>query len=209
MHRSSLCFVALLGLGAAIPLSTARAADSSASYREEINAGLEEIKVFRTTRTARTHGATSFCTDAGFESAAEDNYSLWSLKLDENNSRIEATHVREVGEFRACFGAQAIGKPFSMFAAGTIGGIPWKGNGDCTPMTAQPPVQTVRTFNCNLVISGLPEGYVGGWLTSSTEAPIFGASAAPDAHVRGYLSTSVVVLRLWKKPTADAQAPIG
>lgn len=176
------------------------AADSGASFKEEIGAGLEEIFIFRTTRTARTRGATPFCKDAGFESVAEDVYALWSMKTDTKSGRLSATHVRPVGEFNACFGATAVGKPFSMHARGVVGGVPWTGNGECMPMAAQPPVSTVRTFNCNLALSGLPEGYVGGWGTSSTAAPILGATAPPDAHVRGYLSTSIVILRLWKNP---------
>ena len=46
-------------------------------------------------------------------------------------------------------------------------------------------------------------------MTSSTAAPILGASASPDAHVRGYLSKSVVVLRLWKKRAVMQGRPSG
>jgi hypothetical protein len=66
----------------------------------------------------------------------------------------------------------------------------------------QPPIRTALAFTCRLDLSGLPESYAGGFLVSSTLAPLLGANQPPDAHVPGYLSTSVVTVRLWKK--ADA-----
>ena len=200
MHRRYWALVTLCAVLCAPAVPLASAADSTASFKEEVSAGLEEIFIFRTVRTARVRGATPFCADAGFEPVAEDVYALWSLQTNDKSSRVSATHIRPVGEFRACFGATAVGKPFDMYARGTTGGVAWTGKGECTPMAAQPPVSTVRTFNCNLALSGLPEGYAGGWVTSSTAAPILGATAPPDAHVRGYLSTSIVTLRLWKNP---------
>ena len=203
MKRMPVLFVALWGIVTATPALAARTESPAAAFKEEVSAGLEEIFIFRTTRTARTRGATPFCVDVRFDSASEDHYTLWSMKLNTKTSRVAATHEHPVGEFRACFAALTAGKSFSMYASGTVGGLSWKGNGECLPMSAEPPVSTLRTFNCNLEISDLPDEYAGGLLTSSTAAPVLGASAAPDAHVRGYLSTSVVTLRLWKKSAAE------
>lgn len=69
------------------PATRASAAEAPSSHGEEITAGLEEIMVFRTTRTARTRGATAFCRSAGFDPLAEDQYTLWSLKLESPGSR--------------------------------------------------------------------------------------------------------------------------
>ena len=44
------------------------------------------------------------------------------------------------------------------------------------------------------------EDYAGGWMTSSTLAPVTTPTTPADAHVPGYLSTSLVTLRLWKTP---------
>jgi hypothetical protein len=162
----------------------------------------EEIYVFRTTRTERTRGATPACAAARFESVAEDHYTLWSIATGHNTARVKAADVASVGDFRACFAAATPGRPFGMSAFGSVAGIAWSGYGECTPVVSQPPESTVRAFTCNLTIEGLPEGYDGGWLTSSTVAPVLGASAPADAHVPGYLSTSIVTLRLWKTTTA-------
>lgn len=183
----------------AISFAAAAAEPSvTTSLKEEISAGYEEVFVFRTTRSTRTSGRTPRCESADFESTAEDTYQTWSIKTNSRDSRISKGHVREVGSFQACFGAIARGKPFEMYAVGTVAGIPWRGRGSCVAMDAQPPERAVAAFNCNLAISDLPVGYSGGWLTSSTVAPVLGSSAPPDAHVRGYMSTSIVTLRLWK-----------
>lgn len=62
----------------------------------------------------------------------------------------------------------------------------------------------VRTQDSRIIkdLSGLPDSYVGGSLVSSTLAPLLGANQPADAHVPGYLSTSVVSVRLWRKPDA-------
>ena len=168
------------------------------SFKRETTAGREEIYVFRTARTTRTRGSTPACMEAGFESKAEDFYALWSVALNSMTARVTDGHVKPVGGFTACFGATVPNQPFKMFATGHVGTLHWTGRGECTPMTAQPPEPTVRAFNCNLSLEALPAGFAGGWLTSSTLAPILGATAAPDAHVEGYMSTSLVTLRLWK-----------
>lgn len=175
------------------------------AYKAETTAGLEEIYVFRTSRTTRTRGNTPPCGQAGFESNAEDFYQLWSIAVNAKSSRLTDGHVRSVGGFTACFGALAPNQPFKMFASGDVAQLHWSGRGECVPMSAQPPDIKVRAFNCNLALDQLPDGYASGWLTSSTLAPVLGPTASPDAHVPGYLSTSVVTLRLWKTPGAAAK----
>jgi hypothetical protein len=170
------------------------------SFKHETTAGLEEIYLFRTARTTHTRGSTPACADTGVESRAEDFYALWSIALNSTTARVTDGHVKPVGGFTACFGPAVPNQPFKMFATGDVGRLHWTGRGECTPMLAQPPESTVRAFNCNLVLEGLPNGYVGGWLTSSTLAPILGADAPPDAHVNGYMSTSLVTMRLWTGP---------
>ena len=180
------------------PLAWSQNGGAPDSFRRETTAGREEIYVFRTARTAHTRGSTPACATAGFESRAEDFYTLWSIALDSRTARVTDGHVKPVGGFTACFGATIPNQSFRMFASGDDGSVHWIGRGECTPMSAQPPEPTLRAFNCNLALESLPAGFVGGWLTSSTLAPILGADAPPDAHVKGYMSTSVVTLRLWK-----------
>jgi len=171
------------------------------SIQDEFTAGLEQVFVFRTTRTARTRGATPNCQSAGFESNSEDVYQLWSVRSDAETARVTDAHVKPIGEFHACFGA-ATGQSFPMYATGKMGAIGWTGRGECALVTPQPPEAALRALNCNLKVDELPSGYAGGWLSSSSLAPVLGAAAPPDAHLRGYMSTSVVTLRLWRAPDA-------
>ncbi|HEY8508566.1 MAG TPA: hypothetical protein VIL32_09430 [Steroidobacteraceae bacterium] len=197
-----LVLVATLG---AIPLSQA-ASPTAETFRQEVEAGVEEIFVFRTTRTKRTPGPTPACESAPFPSAAEDHYDLWSIQMRTSDARVIETHNSAVGGFTACFAAPVQGQPLQMHAIGTIAEIPWTGTGQCTPVQSQPPVRTVVAFNCVLNLTSLPESYAGGFLVSSTAAPNLGKGADPAEHVPGYLSTSVVTARFWRKPPAEGNA---
>jgi hypothetical protein len=181
----------------ASPQST-RAADSADAFKQEVSVGLEEIFVFRTIRSEQQQGATPDCAAAPFTSTREDTYDLWSLELRASDSRVIATHRKPVGRFRACFTKLEQGKPLGMYAMGTVGKVSWTGTGECLVTQAQPPVRTVLALNCALNLSDLPQGYSGGFATSSTVAPLLGRDAGPGAHVAGYLSTSVVTIRFWK-----------
>lgn len=168
-------------------------------HAHEVTGGKEEVHVFRTSRTQRVRGSTELCRAAPFESVAEDHYALASFTTDSATSRIDDSHVLPVGEFRACFGAAVTGQPIAMYARGRVGALEWSGRGECSGMPSQPPDRRVVAFNCNLTLDGLPPEYVGGWATSSTLQPVLGADAAADAKVEGYLSTSVVVMRVWRR----------
>jgi hypothetical protein len=193
--------VAICGTALAAP-ALARPTIFAFPHGNTLSTEREEIYVFRTTRTERTRGTTPACATARFESAAEDHYTLWSIATGHSTARVRNADVASVGDFRACFAAATPGRPFGMYAFGTVAGIPWSGYGECARVVSQPPESTVRAYTCNLTIEGLPEGYDGGWLTTSTVAPVLGPTAPADAHVPGYLSTSIVTLRLWKTATA-------
>jgi len=169
-------------------------------YKDEVAAGIEEIFVFRTSRTQHTSGQTSECAAAPFSSANEDFYELWSIQVQAADGRVVNTHLRKVGGFTACLGQLTRGQPLQMYATGTVAQIPWVGVGECLVLMSQPPIRTGIAFTCHLNLSGLPDRYSGGILTSSTLAPFLGKDQPPTAHIPGYLSTSVVTVRLWKKP---------
>jgi hypothetical protein len=181
------------------------ATSAQSSYKDEVRAGIEEIYVFRTTRTAQTRGATPSCATAPFASANQQDFDLWSVDVRAADSRIVNTHKASVGAFTACFSAPAQDHSVQMFATGTVGHIPWVGTGDCIVPKAQPPVRTVATYTCRLDLSGLPEKYSGGFAVSNTLATLL-RDQPPTAHVPGYVSTSIVTLRLWTKPAPDRKA---
>jgi hypothetical protein len=185
------------------PASQARPAQSS--YKQEVRAGVEEIYVFRTTRTQHQSGSTAACASAPFTVANQDYYELWSIESRASDSRITNTHRNDVGGFTACLGQLVKDQPLEMYATGTVAHIPWVGVGECLALKSQPPIRTAIAFTCHLNLSGLPEAYASGFLVSSTLAPFLGKTQDATAHVPGYLSTSVVVLRLWKKPPVAAE----
>ncbi len=184
----------------ALPTATGQPVRTRSAYTEEVRAGLEEIFVFRTTRTQHHQGGAPACASAPFHPVDNDYYALWSIGLQAADSRVVDTHERAVGGFSACFGPLARDRPLEMYATGSVAHIPWTGSGECLVTKAQPPVRTALAFTCRLALSGLPDAYAGGLVVSSTLAPFISKTQSPSAHVPGYLSTSVVVMRLWKKP---------
>ncbi len=192
----------VLLLAGLLPIATGQAAPEQSPYREEVRAGLERIYVFRTIRTEHHSGTTPACASAPFRPVNNDYYELWSIALRAADSRVVATHEHDVGGFTACFGPLERDEPLRMFAVGSIAHIPWTGVGECLLMPSQPPVRTVFAFTCHLMLSGLPQAYAGGFAVSSTLSPLVSKTQPPTAHVPGYLSTSIVVIRLWRKPAA-------
>ncbi len=197
MIRTNVRSVALLA--ALLYLTAARAAQTPSPYVQEVRAGLEEIYVFRTTRTQHHTGTMPACASASFRPANTDYYELWSIALRASDSRVTDTHERKVGGFTACLGPLVLNRPLQMLATGYVAHIPWTGAGECLPLQSRPPVRTALAFTCNLSLSGLPPAYAGGFAVSSTLAPFISKTQPATAHVPGYLSTSVVVIRLWRR----------
>lgn len=187
-------------LVASVLLTSASHADvAQSSYQEEVRRGTEEIYVFRTVRTQHQSGATPACAAAPFTSANQDHYDLWSIALRAADSRVVNTHKSAVGGFTACLSKVLPNQPVEMYATGSVAQIPWIGVGECAVQKAQPPVRTVVAFSCTLALGGLPDTYAEGLAVSSTLAPFLPGNQEPSSHVPGYLSTSVVTIRLWKK----------
>ena len=170
---------------------------------DEVASKAEEIYVFRTIRTRHEQGTTPACAAAPFTSANEDYYELWSIALRSQDSRVVNAREEVVGGFTACLGRLAVGQSVPMYATGSLAHTNWAGTGECIPLKSQPPIHSAVAFTCRLELAGLPAGYVGGSLVSSTLAPLLGRNQPANAHVRGYLSTSVVTVRLWRKTEAS------
>jgi hypothetical protein len=141
---------------------------AQSEYKNEVWAGIEEIYVFRTTRTDLKRGATRACAAAPFASASEQDFDLWSIDVRGADGRVVNTHKSGVGAFTGCFSQPAQDHSLQMYATGTVAHVPWVGVGECIVPKAQPPVRTVAAYTCRLDLSGLPEKYFGGLLVSST-----------------------------------------
>jgi hypothetical protein len=189
---------ALLSYGCASTPATRPADD----YHQEVSADVEEIYILRTVRKEHTRGATPACAAAPFTVANEDLYEVWSMEQRSSDGRVIQTHQELAGSFRICIGPLAAGKPFSIYMETTTGGKHHTGLGECTATSAQPPLKTLLALTCVATASDLPPEYAGGSMVTSTLAPVLGRDQPVDAHVSGYLSTSIIVMRLWKKPKA-------
>jgi hypothetical protein len=187
---------ALLCYGCASTSAVPRSED----YHQEVSADVEEIYILRTVRKEHTRGATPACAAAPFAVANEDVYEVWSMEQRSSDGRLIQTHKQEAGAFRICIGQLAAGKPFDIYTVGNMGGKNQTGLGQCSATAAQPPLKTLLALTCVATASDLPPEYAGGSMVTSTLAPALGRDQPVDAHVPGYLSTSVIVMRLWKKP---------
>jgi len=177
--------------------STARKGDTpDAVYKDEIAAGLEEIYITRTIQTQYIQEATAACAAAPFAAASEQHYDTWTLSLRAADGRVAKTHERLSGEFVACFAPVAPNGTFALYSRGSNGSMPYTATGECKFMKSKPPAPKLLVLSCSADLGDLPTPYVGGYLTTSSLAPSGGKNAT---HVRGYLSTSVITMRLWKR----------
>ncbi|HEV2700456.1 MAG TPA: hypothetical protein VGV09_02410 [Steroidobacteraceae bacterium] len=177
-------------------LTQEHAAPPASAYVTEVSADLEEISVTRTTRTQYLPGTTPACDVAPFKSASEQHYDSWSVKLRSSDARMANTHVTRTGGFAACFGTIAPDGSFPMYAWGSQATVSYRALGECRFMHSKPPAAGLLVLNCRADFSGLPNRYIGGYLTTSSLAPSGGKSGL---DVPGYLSTSIITMRLWKK----------
>ena len=160
---------------------------------------VEDIYVVRSLRLSRIP-ATSFCATSrtGFpEMSTEDQYNFQSVKTKTSDGTVSDANVETVGTLHACFGATPDPTRFSFYAEGALGGTPFTGRGDCLMARQDFPEPGLRLFRCFLDLSGLPEAYVGGHLTTNTVASKQSIGDVSDPP--GYVQPSIATIRLWKK----------
>jgi len=174
-------------------LSSAHAAAQSA-------AAPEEIYVLRSIREPRTPAA-NWCASAktGFEPFTSDPerfFSFWSLRLRPEDGRVVQTKDTRVAELRACFGPTSEPARQNFYAEVTLGGMSFRGHGECLALRADFPEAGLFPVRCQLVLSGLPAPYVGGLLTTNTMTSRAGFGG--DTDPPGYTQASIATIRLWK-----------
>jgi hypothetical protein len=105
--------------------------------------------------------------------------------------------VHTVGTMHACFGRTADPAVVNFYGEGRLGGVGYRGTGECR-VTPDYPERGVNSIRCFLDLSGLPDGYVGGRLTTNsinTPAKLVGETTDPS----GYIQSSIATVRLWKR----------
>lgn len=160
---------------------------------------VEDILILRSLRLSRM-AATDFCaaSRSGFTGATtEDRYDFKAVATDAASGRVTNANGAQAGTLHACFGPTSDSLVFTFYAEGEVHDVPLVGHGQCRLTKRDFPERGFSLFDCDLDLSGLPDGYVGGHLTTNTlQSPtILGADTDPP----GYTQPSIATIRLWKE----------
>jgi hypothetical protein len=164
------------------------------------NTSVEEIYIARSLRESRTTSS-EYCAQpkTGIrEPTLEDEYAFQSIALNTSNGQVSNANVSKVGSIHACFGRTSNPLLIDFFGEIVLGGMTFKGFGECLNAKLNFPEQGVVMTRCFLDIYDLPNGYVGGQLTTNTiNSPrqLIGLETDPP----GYTQSSIATIRLWKK----------
>jgi hypothetical protein len=190
----------LIGMTSATALCCAFTASASA-----VDAGgaVEDIYVVRSLRLSRISATSFYATSrTGFaDMNTEGQYNFQSVRTKTWDGTVRDANVETVCTLHACFGATPDPTRFRFYAEGALGGTPIIGQGDCLMARQDFPEQGVRLFRSFLDLSGLPEAYVGGHLTTNTVTPKRSTGDVSDPA--GYVQPSIATIRLWKKRGAN------
>lgn len=161
------------------------------------DAGVEEIVILRSLRLSRIT-PTDFCAAArvGFSANAEDRYNLKPVATDPASGKVTDASGARAGILHACFGPTSDSRIASFYAEGDVGGVSLVGHGQCRMTKGDFPEAGISSWTCQLDLTGLPTGYVGGQLTTNTLASR--TLLGPDTDPPGYTQASIATVRLWK-----------
>ena len=172
----------------------------SGSPSDQVGDGrVEDIYVARSVRESRTPPS-EFCGEArtGSPSArVEDQYTFRSTATRGSDGLMIDAGVKTIGRLHACFGSTPDPAVFSFYAEGVLGTVTFTGRGECRTTKQNYPESGMVVQRCFLELSSLPEGYVGGQLTTNTiqSRNLLGDKTDPP----GYTQASIAIVRLWKR----------
>jgi hypothetical protein len=183
-------------------ISTSGASEGSAKAPPKTSAGrIEEIYIARSLRESRDQ-PTEWCSKsrAGFDSVtSEDHYTFRSIAVRPSDGKLVDDNVRMIGRLRACFGSTNNPQLQNFYAEGVIGGVAFRGLGECLASTADYPESGITRSRCFMHLDGLPTEYVGGELTTNSirSRNVVGDLSDPP----GYTQPSIATIRLWRRRT--------
>ena len=172
----------------------------SGSPSDQVGDGrVEDIYVARSVRESRA-SPSEFCGEArtGSPSArSEDRYTFRSTATRGSDGLMIDAGVQTIGRLHACFGSTPDPALSSFYAEGVLGTVTFTGRGECRTAKRDYPESGMAVTRCFLELSGLPEGYVGGQLTTNTinSRNVLGDKTDPP----GYTQASIATIRLWKR----------
>lgn len=160
---------------------------------------VEEIYLARSIRESQIK-PTEFCAPVrtGFaDPSIEDRYSFQSVATRASDGLIINDNVNTTGQLRACFGPTSDPMTVNFYAEGVLGGVNFTGKGECLTVKPNYPENGMTVARCFLDLRDLPDGYIGGQLTTNTmrSRTLIGPVTDPP----GYTQMSIATIRLWRR----------
>jgi hypothetical protein len=160
---------------------------------------VEEIFILRSVHLSRV-APTGFCDSERTGNPAplnEGEYEFRAVTADASSGLVTSASGPTVGRLTGCFGATPGSRVLSFYAEAVVHGISWIGRGECQKTRSDFPEAGFAVYVCHLDIAGLPEGYVGGQL--STNTVISRRPVGMQSDPAGYAQPSIATVRLWKR----------
>jgi hypothetical protein len=160
---------------------------------------VEDIYIARSMRESRVT-PTEFCAQAriGFDGARiEDQYTFRSTATRASDGLMVDTNVSAIGRLHACLGLTSDPITGNFYAEGILGTVTFTGSGECRTVKQDYPEPGMVIQRCFLELRDLPNGYVGGQLTTNSvnSRNVIGEKTDPP----GYTQSSIATIRLWKR----------
>ena len=159
----------------------------------------EEIYIAHSVRESQV-APTEFCAQArtGFgDVLIESRFTFRSTATRGADGRMVDMNLKIVGSIHACFGRTADPATLTFNGEGVLGGFAFKGIGECLRTKSDFPERGLNVSRCFLDLSGLPDQYAGGLLTTNTMTSRKDLGTETDPP--GYTQSSIATIRLWKK----------
>ena len=160
---------------------------------------VEELYIARSMHESQVK-PTAFCAEGriGVGSAiTEDEYTFRSTTTRTTDGLMTDANVQTIGRLHACFGATSDPMLRSFYAEGVLGAVTFTGRGECRTAKREYPEPGMAVLRCFLELRDLPNGYIGGQLTTNTmnSRNLLGEETDPP----GYVQPSIATVRLWKR----------
>jgi hypothetical protein len=119
------------------------------------------------------------------------------VQTSSSDGRVTNADARIIGSLHACLGATGDSTRSNFYGVGTVAGVSFVGKGECVLGTRDFPEAGIMVARCFLELTELPEGYVGGYLTTNTVLSRVALGGVSDPP--GYTQPSIATIRLWKR----------
>ena len=186
-------------LGGLLGIQSLACAQDVPDTRPPAATEVEEIYIARSVRESRV-APTEFCAEARttFSDATfEDQYTFRSTTARASDGRVIDSNAKIIGRGHACFGRTPNAAVLKFYADIHLGRTAFSGIGECHQARTDFPERGLNVFNCFLHLSGLPDEYIGGLLTTNSMSSL--KTLGLESDPPGYTQSSIATIRLWKK----------